>query len=181
MQNTRRTDKWLAFKFHFLTFSRFGVLSQLLWGTMGDCREIRNLHNPPNYQIIKDKCHPCLGIKYILNEWVYIGAGEPIVHYKNATNMMTSSNGNIFRVTGPLCWELLGFHRSPVNFPHKGQWRGALMFSLICAWINGLVCNLGTGDLRRHSAHYDVTVMNILSAFNTFMLNLAKTVNMNWI
>ena len=23
--------------------------------------------------------------------------------------------------------------RSPVNSPHKGQWRGALMFSLICA------------------------------------------------
>ena len=28
-------------------------------------------------------------------------------------------------------------HRSPVNFPHKGQWRGALMFSLICVLING--------------------------------------------
>ena len=32
-----------------------------------------------------------------------------------------------------------GIHRSPVNFPHKGQWRGALMFSLICAWINAWV------------------------------------------
>ena len=29
------------------------------------------------------------------------------------------------------------FYRSPVNSPHKGQWRGALMFSLICVWING--------------------------------------------
>ena len=28
-----------------------------------------------------------------------------------------------------------GFHRSPVNFPHKDQWRRALMFSLICVWI----------------------------------------------
>ena len=27
-------------------------------------------------------------------------------------------------------------HRSPMNSPHKGQWRRALMFSLICAWIN---------------------------------------------
>ena len=27
-------------------------------------------------------------------------------------------------------------HRSPVNSPHKGQWRGALMFSLICIWIS---------------------------------------------
>ena len=26
-----------------------------------------------------------------------------------------------------------GIHRWPVNSPHKGQWRGALMFSLICA------------------------------------------------
>ena len=26
----------------------------------------------------------------------------------------------------------------PVNSPHKGQWRGALMFSLICVWINEL-------------------------------------------
>ena len=32
-----------------------------------------------------------------------------------------------------------GIHRSPVNSPHKGQWRGALMSSLICAWTNGWV------------------------------------------
>ena len=35
----------------------------------------------------------------------------------------------------------------------------ALMFSLICAWINGWVKNGEAGDLRRHHAHYDVTVM----------------------
>ena len=46
----------------------------------------------------------------------------------------------------------------PVNFPHKGQWRGALMFSLICVWINGWVNN--REDLRRNRAHYDVTVMS---------------------
>ena len=39
------------------------------------------------------------------------------------------------------------------------QWRGALMFSLICAWINGSVNNGEAGDLRRHHAHYDVNVM----------------------
>ena len=32
-----------------------------------------------------------------------------------------------------------GIHRSPVNSPHKGQWRGALMLSLICVWIDGWV------------------------------------------
>ena len=45
------------------------------------------------------------------------------------------------------------------EFPHKGQWRGALMFSLICAWINGLVNNREDGDFRHHRAHYDVIVM----------------------
>ena len=50
-------------------------------------------------------------------------------------------------------------HRSPVNFPHKGQWRGALMFSLIHAWINDWVNNREAGDLRRQYGHYDVIVM----------------------
>ena len=56
--------------------------------------------------------------------------------------MMTSSNENIFRVT-----------------PHKGQWRGALIFSLISTWINSWVNNPEAGDLRRHRAHCDVSVM----------------------
>ena len=50
-------------------------------------------------------------------------------------------------------------HRSPVNFPHKGQWRGALMFSLIYAWINDWVNNREASDLRRQYGHYDVIVM----------------------
>ena len=53
-----------------------------------------------------------------------------------------------------------GIHRSPVNSPHKGQWRGALIFSLICAWLNGWVNNREAGDLRRHRAYYDVIVMS---------------------
>ena len=48
---------------------------------------------------------------------------------------------------------------SPLNSPHKGQWRGALMFSFIYTWTNGWVNNGEAGDLRRHHAHYDVTVM----------------------
>ena len=46
-----------------------------------------------------------------------------------------------------------------VNSPHKGQWRGALMFSLICARINDWVNNREAGDLRRYRGHYDVIVM----------------------
>ena len=50
---------------------------------------------------------------------------------------------------------------SPVTgeFPHKGQWRGVLMFSLICASANGWINKGEAGDLRRHRAHYDVIVM----------------------
>ena len=47
----------------------------------------------------------------------------------------------------------------PVSSPHKGQWRGALMLSLICVWINGWVNNGEAGDMGRYRAHYDVTVM----------------------
>ena len=60
----------------------------------------------------------------------------------------------------PRCWPLMrGIHRSPVNSPHKNQWRGALMVSLLCAWTNGWVSNRDAGSLRRHRATYDVTVM----------------------
>ena len=52
-----------------------------------------------------------------------------------------------------------GIQRFPVNSPHKGQWRGALMFSLICVWISGWVNNREAGDLRRYHAHCDVIVM----------------------
>ena len=51
--------------------------------------------------------------------------------------------------------------RSPVNSPKKDQWRGALMFSLICAWTNGWANKRYAGYLRRHRAHYGVIVINI--------------------
>ena len=56
----------------------------------------------------------------------------------------------------PFVW---GIHRSPVNSLHKSQWRGALVFSLIYARINGWVNNREAGDLWRHRAHCDVIVM----------------------
>ena len=60
----------------------------------------------------------------------------------------------------PRYWTFVrGIHRSPVNSPHKRQWRETLMFSMICACINDQVNNREAGDLRRYCAHYDVTVM----------------------
>ena len=74
----------------------------------------------------------------------------------------------------PRYWPFVrGIHRSPINSPHKGQICGALMFSLICAWIHGSVNNRQAGDLRRHRAHYDVTVMESLVTYRRFSVNTA--------
>ena len=60
----------------------------------------------------------------------------------------------------PRYWPFVrGIHRWPVNSPHKGQWRRALMFPLSCFRIYEWANNREAGDLRRLLAHYDVTVM----------------------
>ena len=82
---------------------------------------------------------------------------------------MTSSNGNLFRVTGHLWGEFTG-PRSPVNSPHKGQWRGVLMFTLICARINGWVNNREAGDLRPNRAHYGVMLLHATVRADSFAI-----------
>ena len=78
--------------------------------------------------------------------------GEKSTH----TTMMTSANRKHF----PRYWPFVrGNHRSPVNSPHEGQWRGAFMFSLNFTWINRWVNTREAGDFRRRRAHYDVIVM----------------------
>ena len=59
----------------------------------------------------------------------------------------------------PCCWPFVrGIHRSPVDSPHKDQWREALMSSLICVWTNDWANNRDRDNFRRHQAHYDLTV-----------------------
>ena len=102
------------------------------------------------------EAHICIR-NYLRGVGIHISLAHPshtlyiilITTSLSALFMMTSSNGNIFRVTCHLCG----------NFPHKGQWREALMFSLIFAWINDWVNNREAGDLRRQHGHYDVIVM----------------------
>ena len=74
---------------------------------------------------------------------------------------MTSSNGNIFRVTGHLCGEFTG----PLWIPRSGEFptqrpvtRSFDVF-FICVWINGWVNNRKAGDVRRYRAHYGDIVM----------------------
>ena len=95
--------------------------------------------------------------------YLHKGASTWTEHTENFC-MMTSSNGNIFRVAGS---RAICAGNSPVTgeFPHKGQWRGALTFFLICAWISGSVNNHEAGDLRRNRAHYDVTVIKYVFKF----------------
>ena len=66
----------------------------------------------------------------------------------------------------PFVW---GIQRSQVNSPHKGQWGGALMFSLICVWINGWVNNREAGDMKCHRAHCDVIVMRIRNSIKIWI------------
>ena len=66
--------------------------------------------------------------------------------------MMTSSNGNIFRVTGRLCGEFPGHWWIPRTKASDTELWCFLWF----VWINGWENNR---DLRRYRAHYDVIVM----------------------
>ena len=81
-----------------------------------------------------------------------------------------------------------GIHRSPVNSPHKGQWRGALVFSLICALNKRLSkqsggwwfetpscplcrhCNDRTIVVSRYCTVYDTTILH--SALRLQILNI---------
>ena len=79
-----------------------------------------------------------------------------IWHHTNSQFfMMTSSNGDIFRVTGPLCGEFTG----PGEFPAQRPVTRSFDVFLICARINDWVNKHEAGDLRHHRGHYDVNVM----------------------
>ena len=71
--------------------------------------------------------------------------------------IMTSSNGNIFRITGPWWGESNGHQRIPLT---RASGAELSYFIFICAWTSsGWANNRDAGDLRRHRAHYDVIVM----------------------
>ena len=116
------------------------------WQTSGNVIDTnvihRLLHKPPFCSVIRHN----LFFRYVRCQ----------LHFRSV--MMTSSKWKHF----PRYWPFVrGIHRSPVNSPHKGRWRGDLIFSLMCAWLNGWVNNREAGGLRRHRTHYDVSVMVI--------------------
>ena len=81
---------------------------------------------------------------------------------------MTSSNGNIFRVTGHLCGEFTG-HRW---IPHtKASDAELWCFFMICIWVNSGINNREASDLRRYRARYDVIVMGLRNFILAFVCN----------
>ena len=91
-----------------------------------------------------------------------------IRHLIMMTFMMTSSNGNIFRVTGHLCGEFTGPRWSPHT---KASDAELWCFLKINGWVN----NRKAGDLRRNRAHYDVIVMLFTCAISGWALTLLST------
>ena len=109
---------------------------------------------------IKGKC------KLVLSDWQHVNTGWVRLFSRSCPHH--APRGRDFHddvikwKQFPSYWPYVrGIHRSPVNSPHKGQWRGALMFPLICTRINGWANNREAGDLRHHHGHYDVTVMEL--------------------
>ena len=97
-------------------------------------------------------CHTCV-TENVTN--------SPLLHIYSSQNLLFLHDDVIKWKHFPRYWPFVrGIPRSPVNSPHKGQWRGALMFTLIWARIIGWVNNREAGDLRRNRGHYDVIVMH---------------------
>ena len=91
-----------------------------------------------------------------LNSIVVICSNEVM---SNSKSIMASSKIETFSRYWPF---VRGIHRSLLDSPHKGQRRGALMFSLTCAWTNHWVNIRDAGDLKRYRAHYDITLTGFI-------------------
>ena len=131
-------------------------------------RELSTVQNTPNiyrHSTARPWARDYMGCFFSLN-------------YNLCSSSVTTHDDVIEWKHFPRYWpSVQGIHGFPVNSPHKGQWRGALMFSLICTRVHGWVNNGEAGDLRRHRAHYDVTVMrdvcNIISDWTALQRNPA--------
>ena len=99
-----------------------------------------------NNVIITEKWLHSITLPVLFGRYEYPGR-------KAIWTMMTSSNGNIFRVTGPLSGN------PPVSPPLTNASDVELWCFFICAWTNGSANNRDTSDLRRRRAKNDVTVM----------------------
>ena len=118
--------------------------------------------NPISYHLSNGKISRCLLMAMFIEDVSFNHQLDLIYGIRSRLMNNSSHHDDVIRWRHfPRYWPFVrGIHRSPVNSPHKGQWRRALMFPFICFWINGWVNNREAGDLRRHRAHYDVIVIS---------------------
>ena len=121
------------------------------------CKLLPSQPSPPHYRVIARDIQPWYtSHQNLLNVW----NGMKFRRHFDRWHVVPTHDEVIKRKHFPRYWSFVReIHRSPVNSPHKGKWRGALVYSLICAWMNNSVNNRQAGDLRRHRAHYHVTVL----------------------
>ena len=149
---------------------------------VGTSIQAQSLHTDvqrPFYSVATRRSPPLLGRERRWPRWIKkciayryqatVHPGAPSSFLREELNITTYDDVIKWKHF-PRYWPFVrGIHRSPVNSPHKGQWRGALMFSLIYARINGWANTGEAGDLRRHHAHYGVIVMIVVSTPDSFI------------
>ena len=108
---------------------------------------------------------------------------HPYAHTYGDTKPLAGKHDDVIKWKHfPRYWPFArGIQRSPVNSPHKGQWRRPLMFSLICVWLDGWVNNREVGDLRCYRDHYDVIVMECwLQTVDMIITLIARFMGPTW-
>ena len=66
---------------------------------------------------------------------------------------------------------------TPVDSPHKDQWREALILYLTHAWTNNWANNLDAGDLKRHRTYYGGISIFLIYIIPTQMLKPGGRLN----
>ena len=168
---------------HLYTFDQNFIFHLPSYPYVKNCIKCNNCINSfvcPHYIQCTRFCYTCFCFGNIMStsyaKWYRYPYPPELLHRHNITGAWTINDHMIAQDAStatlkyhddvikwkhfPRYWPFVrGIHRSPVNSPHKGQWRGALMFTLICARINAWVNNREAGDFRRYRTHSDVIVM----------------------
>ena len=101
------------------------------------------------------------GIDGTIRKWVFafLNNREQKVNGSYSSPVSVDSDVSRDTVLGPLLFPLTKERNFTGEFPSQRPVTWSLMFSLICAWTNGWINNRDAGNLRRHRAHYDITVI----------------------
>ena len=153
-----KEDVWISIKI-FMAHIHFLALRKSVNGRYAITNLNRSLDMIKNCHFTSEKKSAAVYI-ILIKRWAAL-------RQRHHSNIMTSSNGNIFRVTGPLCGEFIG----PQWIPRTKASDAKLWYFLWSApEKNGWVNNGEAGDLRRHRAHYDVILMMQLWPIHLFRL-----------